>query len=375
MSWPAVTHETLEWQRAGRPEVAYEAAVPASIAGLTPEVSPGVAALAEEASYELVRVDAGLGGHPALRARTCLIDAIASSRIEGVISTAGAALTAGLTGAGNPDAIMVAANQRAIMMAWDLPTIDPHGMRQVHAELMAGLANERPGEYRDSPVWIGRGGSTPATAEFVPPATERVPALIADLAGFTSRVGIPVLTQAAVAHAQYETVHPHADGNGRAGRAFIHTAFRNAGLTRNMVMPLSAGILANRRSYVPALEAYRAGDVNPIVECFAEATLHAARATQTLERDLDHTRAHWAGRVQARGSSGVWRALDLLPQYPVITAELLAEQMGIATTNAYRHLNQLAEAGVLTATPVTRVGTTWVAGDILSIVDRYAQGR
>ncbi|GGE89085.1 Fic family protein [Mycetocola zhadangensis] len=369
MSWRAVKYEILEWRRPGLPAVLYEAAIPALIGDLTPELSPDIAALAEGASFELVRLDAELAGNAAVQSLTPLVEAISSSRIEGVVATAGAVLAVELTGVGESDARAVAANRRATLMASNLPTIGGGGMQSVHAELVNGIADENPGEYRSRPVWIGRPGSSPATADFVPPASERIAGATKDLAGFTNRVGIPALTLTAIAHAQYETVHPHGDGNGRVGRALVHPLFRTRGLTRTTVTPLAAGILADPRGYVSALEAYRSGDVEQIVRFFAESILRGVHIARTLRRELTDAQAGLRSRVHARGSSGVWHVLDLLARQPVVTAELLAAHMGIAPTNAYRHLNQLAEAGVITPKHVPRAGTTWVAEDVLTLID------
>ena len=113
----------------------------------------------------------------------------------------------------------------------------------------ASVRKRHAGRWRDEQVWIGGDSFGPHDAEFVPPHHARVPALMADLIKFTSRADLPLLSQAAIAHAQFETVHPFADGNGRTGRALIHAMLRGHRLTRNVTVPVSAGLLTDTRSY------------------------------------------------------------------------------------------------------------------------------
>jgi Fic family protein len=95
---------------------------------------------------------------------------------------------------------------------------------------------------------------------FNPPHHDHVPVLIDDLVAFARRTDIPLLTQAAVAHAQFETIHPFPDGNGRTGRALIHSMLRGHGLTHNVTVPVSAGLLTDTSAYFDALTAYREGE-------------------------------------------------------------------------------------------------------------------
>ena len=129
-------------------------------------------------------------------------------------------------------------------------------------------ASARPGEFRTEPVWIGS-GSTPIGATFVGPRHELISEAIGDLIAFAHRVDVPALPQIAVAHAQFETIHPFTDGNGRTGRALIQAMLRNKGLTRQVTVPVSAGLLAHTTAYFAALTTYREGDAAPIVERFS----------------------------------------------------------------------------------------------------------
>ena len=122
------------------------------------------------------------------------------------------------------------------------------------------------GRWRTEQVWIGGDGYSPHRQSFIPPHHEHIPALIADLLAFARRTDVPLLTQSAIAHAQFETIHPFTDGNGRTGRALIHAMLRGPGLTRNVTVPVSAGLLTDTAAYFEAFTAYRAGNPEAIVE-------------------------------------------------------------------------------------------------------------
>ena len=119
----------------------------------------------------------------------------------------------------------------------------------MHRILMAEQPRHTPGEWRDEPVWIGTRTDSPIGTEFVAPDHDRIPTLVADLAAFAERLDVPALTSVAVAHAQFETIHPFSDGNGRTGRALAQAMLRHRGVTRNVAVPVSAGLLADVDGY------------------------------------------------------------------------------------------------------------------------------
>lgn len=136
---------------------------------------------------------------------------------------------------------------------------------------------------------------------------------MADLMLFLQRDDIPVLLQCALAHAQFETIHPFADGNGRTGRALIHAILRNKGLASHIVPPVSAGLLHETDQYFAALTAFREGDAAPLVSVFTQACQFAASSgteliTQ-LEAQLASTKQLLAG---VRKDAAVWRVVPHL---------------------------------------------------------------
>src|SRR5262249_38246027 len=145
----------------------------------------------------------------------------------------------------------------------------------MHKVLMADAEPETAGRWRTEQVWIGGGNLGPHGAVFVPPHHSRIEPAIDDLVAFVRRDDLPVLVHAAIAHAQFETIHPFPEGNGRTGRALLHAMLRNKRLIRNVTVPISAGLLTDTSSYFDALTAYRSGDLVPMVSGLADASFAA----------------------------------------------------------------------------------------------------
>lgn len=166
-------------------------------------------------------------------------------------------------GKGKANAELIVANTAAMTAAVTLSdAVNAAAILTMHAALMGGQPHHTPGRWRTEQVWIG-GGNSPLSAEFVPPSHTRVPAAIDDQMTFAARVSVPLLAEIAVAHAQFGTIHPFTDGNGRTGRAVVQAMLRNKGLTRKITVPVSAGLLADTGRYVAALTACRDGDATP----------------------------------------------------------------------------------------------------------------
>ncbi|WP_237752616.1 Fic family protein [Mycolicibacterium aromaticivorans] len=204
---------------------------------------------------------------------------------------------------------MVVVNTAAIQAAVAMSeTVDADAIRAMHRALMVNDARHTPGGFRTEPVWIG-GGSTPIGATFVGPRHELIPAAIDDLIAYTQRVDVPARPQIAVTRAQFETIHPFTDGT---GRALAQALLRNKGLTRQVTVPVSAGLLADTDAYFAALLSYRDGDATPIVQRFSQATVPAIANGRQLVRELREIRENWNGVITARSDSAVWRVADLL---------------------------------------------------------------
>lgn len=387
-TWPPVQTETREWtarlgaagltrhERLAASRPTYEAAIAPAIAELRPSLDAEVAAEAEDAVAEIAKFDARMG-HDVVPYAAVLLrgEAIASSDIEHITASARNIALAEETGGDRTEnASLVAANVRTMRRAIDSATSsDRVGMLQLHGELMRDDPRHEAGVLRTEQVWIGGYASTPVGAHFVPPHHERVGPALDDLSLFARRPDLPRLTQLALTHAQFETIHPFTDGNGRTGRALMHVMLRETGLVEHGVLPVSAGLLTDTAGYHSALDAYRAGDPLPIVRLFTASSLKAVgNATQLVEQ-VRGIRMSWDDQVSARRGATTWRAADLLLRHPVLTARRLSEDLGISPTHASRVMAPLVEAGVVSrGTHYSSRSGYWWSHEVTDAVDDFA---
>lgn len=358
---------------AGQP-IRYTAAVPASIATQDYVPSSDLTSLAEDAVLAITRFDSTVGTEIAPFSSILLrSEAAASSRIENLTASARAILSAEAGDTSKRNATQIAANTASMRAALSLAAdLNADAILAMHAALMDGAERHTPGQWREEPVWIGTRDLSPVGAEFVAPDSARVPALIDDLVRYISRNGIPVLIQAAIAHAQFETIHPFTDGNGRTGRSLLQAMLRAKGVTRLVTIPVSAGLLTDTDGYHRARTSYRAGSPDAIIALVARSCFTAINNADRLVADIVKARTRWREVVRARKDSALWQVIDVASRQPVLNANIVAEELGMSPTNVYRYLDQLAEAGVLQGFNIHRQGRFWRADEILRALDAFA---
>ncbi|MFI7587314.1 Fic family protein [Spongisporangium articulatum] len=385
-AWPAIGYESWPWTPsehspgssrtdARRHRGPYQAAVPPDIAALPLNLPAELLAEAEDAATAIARFDAELGGEIAPFSSVLLrSESAASSQIENLTASARAIAEAEIGLSGRRNATEIVGNSKAMSAAITLAErLDGDAVLAMHRALLEDTHPDMAGKWRTEQVWIGGSSTGPHHAMFVPPHHDRVPAAIEDLVTFADRQDLPLLPQAAITHAQFETIHPFPDGNGRTGRALIHSMLRGKGLTRAVTVPISAGLLVDTATYFAALDAYRDGDVAPIVSRVTEATFRALANGGHLVDDLREARERWSEAVTARANSGIWRVADLLLRQPVVSASTLSTELGIKLSNVYRHLDALVAAGVLTEFTDRRRGRAWRAPEVLTALDAFAE--
>lgn len=381
--WPPVTYEDHPWadsdahgsRRERRLTTGpYRAVVPAFIAHRSLPLGTEVQALIEEAAAELTRFDTEVGHITAPFASILLrTESASSSEIENLSSGARQIALAELGQHASRNARLIVGNMRAMRAALELSdVIDADAILRMHRALLEHDDPAIAGRWRSQQVWIGGGSLGPHTAQFVPPQHERVPELIDDLVVFATRVDLPVVAQIAVAHAQFETIHPFPDGNGRVGRALVQAMLRGGGLTRSVAVPVSAGLLHHTAEYFEALGAYRAGDVEPIVRSIVDASFAAVANGRRLVTDLEAVHADWRDRVRARRDSAVHRLLKVLLRQPVIDNRTAASELAVTGANAQIAIDRLVEAGVLTQITEGRRNRIWQAKDVVRVLDEFA---
>jgi Fic family protein len=194
-----------------------------------------------------------------------------------------------------------------------------------------------------------------------------------DLTAFMSRDDLPVLALAGAAHAQFETIHPFPDGNGRTGRALVHAILRNRALTRTTTVPISAGLLTDTAAYFNALTRYRDGDTEPIVSMLCSASLSAVANGRALVSDLRFIRKEWDERLRVRKGSDALRLADLLIRQPVVTTDVITRELGVTPNNVARIVSPFVTAGILTASRTgSRGKAIWRSPEVLSELDSFA---
>jgi Fic family protein len=209
-----------------------------------------------------------------------------------------------------------------------------------------------PGELRHSQNWIGPGGCTLAEATFVPPPPHEVPHALGDLERFLHAASdLPMLVRIGLAHAQFETIHPFLDGNGRVGRLLITFLLCERGILRKPVLYLSHYFKRHRAAYYDHLQAVRdTGDwegwlsffLRGIAEVSAEATETARRILRLRE---DH-RALVAGQL-GRGAGTGHRVLEHLYERPIVSVEDVRQMTGITHPAANALVRRLVAHGIL----------------------------
>lgn len=391
---PAVSYETLQW-RPKAPELysraevqrqtgPYDGAITSPIAEWSPFVSAAEAADVEDATRQLVEFDRHaqrtLGtGNPALGPMTAILlrtESASSSQIEQLTTSAKQLALAEIEEGDTQNAMSVVGNVRAMEAALALADdISEQSILAMHEALLIhqrGLEHEA-GRFREETVWIGRGNAGPRLADFVAPAHHRIRGAIADLVRFVRRDDIPVLVHVAVAHAQFETIHPFVDGNGRTGRALAQSILRNKGLVGSTAVPISAGLLVNTVRYFDALGAYRSGDAGPITSEFAGASRIAAttgiQLVDDLVEQLDESRQKMKG---IRADAAAWKVLPTLVGQPAVNVKYLKSALGLGEMAALRALDALTERDVLIESTGKSRGRVWQHRGIFEVLDSYA---
>jgi Fic family protein len=311
---------------------------------------------------------------PLLRA-----EALGSSFIEGLrASNKRVALAAYEPLAADGTARAVANNVKAMELAIGLGvggtdfTLDD--LLRIHHVLLEGTSESRfAGIVRTDQNWIGGRGTSPADAAFVPPPPDRIPQLLQDLVTFVNRDDLPAVAQAAVAHAQFETIHPFGDGNGRTGRCLIHVIFRRRSLTPLFVPPVSVVLAASARRYVGGLVDFREGRADDWIGTFADALTASAAATRSLWVQIAELLDELIGRAGNPRSDSVARKIIVgLPAQPIVSAEIAADRYRVTPTAARAALNQLQERGVLVPTRVgRRRDREWISDELFQLLDAF----
>lgn len=351
--------------------------LPPHIADDDVELPSVVVATMEEATREVVRLDQERGAElPALGAMLLRTESVASSKIEWVeASTADYARALHGNRANVAATAMAAATTAIAALITSVDDDKPLHLEAVldaHRVLMHDDATEQvyAGRLRDVQNWIGGSDHSPRNALFVPPPPGTVADYMSDLIAFANRDDMPVLAQAAIAHAQFESIHPFTDGNGRIGRAVINTVLRRRGTTRRVIVPIASALVAHRDRYFDLLDEYRSGHVQPLVVAFSTATrIAATEARVTADRVVELPDRWRAALGPVRTGSATDRLLNRLPDLAAFTADDAHDDIGGPLSSTYTAIERLAVAEIVRPLTDRKRNQVWGVAAILDELD------
>ena len=372
-------HAPAKYRRACR----YQAFIPAQLQGRSLKLDADIAGVAAEA--EAVIRDLNATARPALDPLARLLlrtESVASSKVEGMqlgareLARAEARMASGAKVSRIAAGIVsnINAMQLAVAEAASVAEFSPAEIQAIHRKLMEHAPNAHiAGRFRTVQNWIGGNHYNPCGADFVPPPPEYIAELLADLCEAVNDDVLPTLVQAAMVHAQFETIHPFDDGNGRTGRALIHVVLCRRGVTPAYVPPISVVLANERDGYIRGLIGFRNGQVEKWIDQFAAAAVRAGRLASEYLADVHRLMDEWRGRVAdlpdaPRVDAAVWAIIDNLPAYPIITGPVAAAATGRSKPQIYQAIFQLEEAGVLQSLSQGRRNRSWEAVGLLDLV-------
>lgn len=383
--WDPTLYAPPRYRRACK----YEAFIPGTLTDFDFDLPSGIAGVVSDAEQAIMTLNSR--AHPALAPFARLLlrtESIASSKVEGMqvgirqlagdesrIETGGKAPSTVLEVIGNIDAMQLAVDEAA-----RAEKIGVEHLAEIHGKLMAKAPDsQKAGIVRRDQNWIGGNDYNPCGADFVPPPPEHVDSLLRDLCEATGDDSLPPLVQAAMVHAQFETIHPFDDGNGRTGRALIHVVLRRRGIAATYVPPISVVLAMERKRYIEGLTRFRDGEVGLWIEQFAVAAARAAGlASAYLEAVtalMDEWRQQLAAGPAPRSDAAAWALIELLPAHPVITAPVAAAVTQRAKAAIHQAMRQLTDCGVLHPLSESKRNRSWEAVGLLDLLEGLESGR
>jgi Fic family protein len=367
--------------RASRRAFTYDAYIPTPIADeefLLNSATAAGAANAEQACRELNNDPPTFGNLEALARQLLRAESVASSRIEGLVLSHRRLAKAAFSEDGRDvtaQAVLanIAALDRALAIATGEKRLAREHLLEIHRILLEGTTDERfGGVLREEQNWIGGAASSPRNAEFIPPPAELVSKLVDDLCAFSNRDDIPAAIQAAIAHAQFETIHPFHDGNGRVGRALILIILRRRGLAPRYLPPVSLALAGDADRYVVGLTSWRFGDEDDWYWVFSKALGRAALGAHSFAADVAVLQRHWTEQAgNPRRNSGPLQLIELLPSHPIVNVKTAAELIGGTEERARLAVTRLEKSGVLRQTSVGPRSRAWESVGLFDLLDRF----
>lgn len=384
--WPSVSYEEVTWHldpderqlipKSARRKIAptYRAAIPAPISSASLSVPETLSARISELLVSLTRFDGEQGARgydlPALLLRS---ESAASSQIERLTSSVRNVALAELTDDAPANARIVQGNVAAMRLALSLPPeVSKRRICAVHEALIGPTGESFGGLIRNEQVWVGGTPYSPHGALFVPPVPSRIEACLDDLVAFAQRDDVNAIAKAAIVHAQFETIHPFIDGNGRTGRVLLHRILSQEDVLKWSTLPVSAGLLHDVDAYMTAIRAYQQGDSLSIVESVVGALELALVIGRRVADAIDEVMDGWRASIVERAGSAIWQLPQLLAEQPVVTVPFVADRLGITPRAASSLVARACEYGMLRPLGARRRGDFYQSDELLDLLEEVS---
>jgi Fic family protein len=309
-------------------------------------------------------------------------EAVLSSKIEGTQATLGELLAAeaGAIVNRSPEDLQevgnyVVALEHGISRLKKLP-LCVRLTRELHKKLMTGVRGHQaePGRFRNIQNWIGKPGSTVATASYIPPPPGEVEPCLAAWEKFLHESNLPPLVTIALAHYQFEAIHPFIDGNGRVGRLLITLFLIERQILPAPLLYLSAFFEASRRDYYDGLRGIsERGAWNDWIEYFLLGVARMSEDALSRATRINQLLAQWQKRVSGASSKSPLRVVELLGANPFITTNGVANRLGVAFTTAQRAIERLERVGIVKQMSEAKRDRVYCAGALLDILEEPAR--
>ncbi len=309
-------------------------------------------------------------------------EAVLSSRIEGTQATLGELLAAeaGAVVERSPADLRevgnyVTALEYGVRRLKKLP-LSLRLIREVHGKLMTGVRGNHatPGEFRRSQNWIGPAGCTLVNATYVPPPPEEMLACLEQWETFLHDRSLPPLVQVALAHYQFEAIHPFLDGNGRVGRLLITLFLVERGILPTPLLYLSAFFEATRRDYYDHLMGVSArGEWPTWLEYFLNGVARQAEDALSRAERINNLLMKWRDTVSGAASKAPLALVDMLAANPYLTIKKAAKQLDVAFTTAQRAIARLESASIVKEVSKAKRDRVYCAKAILNILEEPAR--
>jgi Fic family protein len=308
-------------------------------------------------------------------------EAVLSSKIEGTQATLGELLAAeaGAVVERSPEDLREVGNyvialEQGIVLLKELP-LCIRLIRELHEKLMEGVRGQHatPGLFRRTQNWIGGPGSTPATATFIPPPPGEVEPCLAAWEKFVHESQLPPLVTIALAHYQFEAIHPFLDGNGRVGRLLITLFLIERKILPTPLLYLSAFFEATRRDYYEGLRGVSMrGAWLEWLEYFLLGIARMSEDALSRAIRINDLLAVWRNKVASYSTNTPLRAVDLLAANPFLTISGAASQLKLAFTTAQRAIERLEKNDIVQRISDAKRDRVYCAQALLDILEEPA---